>query len=195
MKKAWSCRTVRASIRYMRRLSGASCLMIGLSHSGNANANIAADEDGAQQQKRPTRWQRLWSSCSSCFSCFTCCSSVCTPSFYSNACLCSMHSTLSIGLQEPEQIEQRTHGFSVTKRSRKYLLPDLPPQDRHKKCLVLDLDETLVHSSFKVLTTMPNLLTSRVACANLCLWLFACQPVPNADFVLSIELEGEIHNV
>lgn len=32
----------------------------------------------------------------------------------------------------------------------KYLLPPLQPQFRGRKCLVLDLDETLVHSSFKV---------------------------------------------
>lgn len=31
-----------------------------------------------------------------------------------------------------------------------WLLPPLTPENRHKKCLVLDLDETLVHSSFKV---------------------------------------------
>ena len=33
---------------------------------------------------------------------------------------------------------------------RKWLLRPLAPGDRGKKCLVLDLDETLVHSSFKV---------------------------------------------
>lgn len=31
-----------------------------------------------------------------------------------------------------------------------YLLPALRHQDMHKKCMVIDLDETLVHSSFKV---------------------------------------------
>lgn len=33
----------------------------------------------------------------------------------------------------------------------KYLLPLPSYQDGHKKCMVIDLDETLVHSSFKVL--------------------------------------------
>ena len=32
----------------------------------------------------------------------------------------------------------------------KYLLPAVRHQDMHKKCVVIDLDETLVHSSFKV---------------------------------------------
>jgi len=51
----------------------------------------------------------------------------------------------------------------------KYLLPPLTPDLKGKKCLVLDLDETLVHSSFK--------------------------PIPNPDFVISIELENVIHKV
>jgi RNA polymerase II subunit A small phosphatase-like protein len=51
----------------------------------------------------------------------------------------------------------------------KYLLPPLQPGEKGKKCLVLDLDETLVHSSFK--------------------------PIPNPDFVISIELENIIHKV
>jgi RNA polymerase II subunit A small phosphatase-like protein len=36
----------------------------------------------------------------------------------------------------------------------KFLLPDPKPEDVNKKCIVIDLDETLVHSSFKV-----NILT------------------------------------
>ena len=39
------------------------------------------------------------------------------------------------------------------------------PRDKHKKCLVLDLDETLVHSSFK--------------------------PVPNPDFIIPVEIEDK----
>lgn len=34
--------------------------------------------------------------------------------------------------------------------SPRYLLPPVRHQDMHKKCMVIDLDETLVHSSFKV---------------------------------------------
>lgn len=50
--------------------------------------------------------------------------------------------------------------------------PVLPPQTKRSKgkiCLVLDLDETLVHSSFK--------------------------PVDNPDFIIPVEIEGIVHNV
>lgn len=50
-----------------------------------------------------------------------------------------------------------------------YLLPT-PRQDHiSKKCVVVDLDETLVHSSFK--------------------------PVSNADFIVPVEIDGTIHQV
>jgi len=49
------------------------------------------------------------------------------------------------------------------------LLPLCGNDDRDKKCLVLDLDETLVHSSFK--------------------------PIPNPDYVIPVEIEGQIHHV
>ncbi|WFD30977.1 protein-serine/threonine phosphatase [Malassezia sp. CBS 17886] len=48
-------------------------------------------------------------------------------------------------------------------------LPLLAPLSVERKCLVLDLDETLVHSSFKM--------------------------VPNADFVVPVEIEDIVHNV
>lgn len=51
----------------------------------------------------------------------------------------------------------------------KYLLPTVRHQDMHKKCVVIDLDETLVHSSFK--------------------------PVHNADFIVPVEIDGTIHQV
>jgi len=49
------------------------------------------------------------------------------------------------------------------------LLPQVRHQDMHKKCVVIDLDETLVHSSFK--------------------------PVSNADFIVPVEIDGTIHQV
>jgi RNA polymerase II subunit A small phosphatase-like protein len=39
---------------------------------------------------------------------------------------------------------------STPEPAQKWLLPPITPQFSGKKCLVLDLDETLVHSSFKV---------------------------------------------
>ncbi|PWW76433.1 NIF-domain-containing protein [Tuber magnatum] len=50
-----------------------------------------------------------------------------------------------------------------------WLLPPLAPRFEGKKCLVLDLDETLVHSSFKVLH--------------------------QADFTIPVDIEGSYHNV
>ncbi|XP_015772117.1 PREDICTED: carboxy-terminal domain RNA polymerase II polypeptide A small phosphatase 1-like [Acropora digitifera] len=55
------------------------------------------------------------------------------------------------------------------KQKQKYLLPPVRHQDMHKKCIVIDLDETLVHSSFK--------------------------PVHNADFIVPVEIDGTIHQV
>ncbi|KAK3577123.1 hypothetical protein CHS0354_037452 [Potamilus streckersoni] len=53
--------------------------------------------------------------------------------------------------------------------SEKYLLPSQRQQDLQKKCVVIDLDETLVHSSFK--------------------------PISNADFIVPVEIDGTIHQV
>lgn len=50
-----------------------------------------------------------------------------------------------------------------------YLLPPQKGTNVGKKTLVLDLDETLVHSSFK--------------------------PVPNADFIIPVEIDNQIHQV
>ena len=49
--------------------------------------------------------------------------------------------------QESEQINTQTNGSS---EQPKWLLPPIRPEHKGRKCLVLDLDETLVHSSFKV---------------------------------------------
>jgi RNA polymerase II subunit A small phosphatase-like protein len=51
----------------------------------------------------------------------------------------------------------------------KWLLPPIANEHKGRKCLVLDLDETLVHSSFKILH--------------------------QADFTIPVEIEGNYHNV
>jgi len=51
----------------------------------------------------------------------------------------------------------------------KHLLPEIRVQDAGKKCIVIDLDETLVHSSFK--------------------------PISNADFIVPVEIDNVIHQV
>lgn len=50
-----------------------------------------------------------------------------------------------------------------------WLLPPVQPRLKGRKCLILDLDETLVHSSFKILN--------------------------QADFTIPVEIEGQYHNV
>ncbi|XP_051538561.1 CTD small phosphatase-like protein isoform X1 [Myxocyprinus asiaticus] len=51
----------------------------------------------------------------------------------------------------------------------KYLLPEVTINDYGKNCVVIDLDETLVHSSFK--------------------------PISNADFIVPVEIDGTVHQV
>ncbi|XP_043922796.1 CTD small phosphatase-like protein isoform X2 [Protopterus annectens] len=58
---------------------------------------------------------------------------------------------------------------TVPKPPTKYLLPELNGVDSGKKCVVIDLDETLVHSSFK--------------------------PIKNADFIVPVEIDGTVHQV
>ena len=47
-------------------------------------------------------------------------------------------------------VSHDTSLVSTPEPSQKWLLPSIKPELRGRKCLVLDLDETLVHSSFKV---------------------------------------------
>lgn len=55
------------------------------------------------------------------------------------------------------------------KGGQKFLMGPMAPEMKGRKTLVLDLDETLVHSSFR--------------------------PVPGPDFIISIELDGVTHRV
>ncbi|XP_064202768.1 CTD small phosphatase-like protein isoform X2 [Anguilla rostrata] len=58
---------------------------------------------------------------------------------------------------------------TVPKPPAKYLLSEMNISDYGKKCVVIDLDETLVHSSFK--------------------------PISNADFIVPVEIDGTVHQV
>ncbi|XP_023678640.1 CTD (carboxy-terminal domain, RNA polymerase II, polypeptide A) small phosphatase-like b isoform X4 [Paramormyrops kingsleyae] len=58
---------------------------------------------------------------------------------------------------------------TLPKPPAKYLLPEMNISDYGKKCVVIDLDETLVHSSFK--------------------------PISNADFIVPVEIDGTVHQV
>ncbi|KAM3857004.1 carboxy-terminal domain RNA polymerase II polypeptide A small phosphatase 1-like [Diretmus argenteus] len=58
---------------------------------------------------------------------------------------------------------------TLSKIQAKPLLPQAKSKDAGKICVVLDLDETLVHSSFK--------------------------PVNNADFIIPVEIDGTVHQV
>ncbi|XP_073701850.1 carboxy-terminal domain RNA polymerase II polypeptide A small phosphatase 1 isoform X2 [Garra rufa] len=58
---------------------------------------------------------------------------------------------------------------TISKVPAKPLLPQIKSKDVGKICVVIDLDETLVHSSFK--------------------------PVNNADFIIPVEIDGTVHQV
>jgi RNA polymerase II subunit A small phosphatase-like protein len=71
--------------------------------------------------------------------------------------------------QSNSSLHSEENGQYFPKSQGKYLLPHVKSQDSHKMCLVIDLDETLVHSSFK--------------------------PINNADFIVPVEIDGTIHQV
>ncbi|POM60259.1 NLI interacting factor-like phosphatase [Phytophthora palmivora] len=68
-------------------------------------------------------------------------------------------------LAKPKQIA--TPGSTI--ELRRSILPPVSPNDANKKCLVLDLDETLVHSSFR--------------------------PTINPDYIIPVEIDGIVHQV
>lgn len=93
--------------------------------------------------------------------------------------LCCFRPASSIVYQDPrnyensgDNIQQKNRDIpqhhSSQKYSGTYLLPARKPSD-NRICLVIDLDETLVHSSFK--------------------------PIDNADFIVPVEIDGTLHKV
>ncbi|KAI3642895.1 hypothetical protein MP228_012450 [Amoeboaphelidium protococcarum] len=83
--------------------------------------------------------------------------------------------TIQLNLKPPHTQSRKGSRSSVKsdsssgKGKQKWLLKPVHARDANKKCLVLDLDETLVHSSFK--------------------------PIPNPDFIIPVEIEGTVHSV
>ena len=68
----------------------------------------------------------------------------------------------------------------------KPLLPAISSRYLGRKCLVLDLDETLVHSSLRVCatsSTIAHILTN-----------VPSQPVPAPDYIVPVEIENNWHN-
>jgi len=85
--------------------------------------------------------------------------------FFSRYCCCCFYTST----REVEETYKVPINTTVAEPYTESLLPIALPEEVHKKTLVLDLDETLVHSSFK--------------------------PVPNPDFVIPVEIEDQIHRV
>ncbi|XP_068165522.1 carboxy-terminal domain RNA polymerase II polypeptide A small phosphatase 1-like isoform X1 [Antennarius striatus] len=82
-------------------------------------------------------------------------------------CLCrDQPEPPSVNNNAPLLVEENGN---VSKIQVKPLLPPVKSKDSGKICVVIDLDETLVHSSFK--------------------------PVNNADFIIPVEIDGTVHQV
>lgn len=82
-------------------------------------------------------------------------------------CLCGRET-------EPQMVKNNAplpveENGALSKVPAKPLLPRMKSNDAGKICVVIDLDETLVHSSFK--------------------------PVNNADFIIPVEIDGTVHQV
>ncbi|KAI1077402.1 NIF-domain-containing protein [Whalleya microplaca] len=74
-----------------------------------------------------------------------------------------------IPVPNPPRAADEDKSVDMDQGQPKVLLPPIEPHMKGRKCLVLDLDETLVHSSFKILH--------------------------QADFTIPVEIEGNYHNV
>lgn len=137
-----------ALVQYLR-----CCVSIRSTTSEFERAAESTDATESIPQKRDLR--------AACIPCVSDASTVCVPSGF------VLHEGAPfIGEQDLEWDEARwsAHAGPLGERPKGELA-----MPRFKPCLVLDLDETLVHSSFK--------------------------PVPNSDFVVSVEIDGAMTDV
>jgi len=126
-------------------------------HLAPAQSDAPTPVSHPETKQKKGFWASLCCCCSSSQSSTTTTTATVTP---------SSTDTSTPPLQQPSTTSTPA---AITAQTQKFLLAPLPPEDANKKTLVLDLDETLVHSSFK--------------------------PIPDPDFVMSIELENVIHKV
>ncbi|KAK3536454.1 hypothetical protein QTP86_012526 [Hemibagrus guttatus] len=84
-------------------------------------------------------------------------------------CCLHAHDAAQTPLPSHDALLHTEENGSITKVCESSLLPDVTLEDEGKICVVIDLDETLVHSSFK--------------------------PISNADFIVPVEIEGTTHQV
>jgi len=82
---------------------------------------------------------------------------------------CCLPAVPTEGYVEQNDFRETSQSRDVFRMPSDALLPPLLPCHKGRKSLVLDLDETLVHSSFK--------------------------PVINADFIIPVEIEDQTHQV
>lgn len=127
---------------------------------------LSFNQDKASQSKNSIKKQRNRSIFSTLFCCFR--------NYNVDSPAANTTSTTSIlppAVEEngaPPKCDQ-VEVIPVPSPPAKYLLPEIKISDYGKKCVVIDLDETLVHSSFK--------------------------PISNADFIVPVEIDGIVHQV
>jgi RNA polymerase II subunit A small phosphatase-like protein len=92
-----------------------------------------------------------------------------SPSFIRQFFCCLRPNTSAVQQQCPPLVQSATEENGSIHKAESFLLQPVRVQDKNKKCVVIDLDETLVHSSFT--------------------------PVSNPDFVIPVEIDGTIHQV